>query len=179
MLFWSLVAVAVPECLRLIQHWWCIMTTVKLMIKKLSKDSCFLILSLSVSIYVRGFYRMSGKTFPASRFRSYILKNCWDFKSHSVLGRPPKDILIPKSPWDPVLSPAAKLLPVLLLFIFVGGDTNTKKQMVISLCSLILLRTAAAVAAALDKAEDTIFCWWSSDCFVHLCWWQISSAAHP
>lgn len=53
--------------------------------------------------------------------------------------------------------PAAKLLSVLLLFIFVEGDTNTKKQMVISPRSLILLRTAGAVAAAVDKAEDIIF----------------------
>lgn len=56
--------------------------------------------------------------------------------------------------------PAAKLLPVLLLFIFVEGDTNTKKQMVISPCSLILLRTAGAVSAAVDKAEDIIFGLW-------------------
>lgn len=60
--------------------------------------------------------------------------------------------------------PAAKLLPVLLLFIFVEGDTNTKKQMVISPRSLILLRTAV------DRAEDIIFGLRPSDCFVHLCW---------
>lgn len=46
---------------------------------------------------------------------------------------------------------------MLLLFIFVEGDTNTKKQMGISPCSLILLRAAAAVSAAVDKAEDVIF----------------------
>lgn len=147
--------------------------------KKLSKDSCFLILSLSVSICVRSFYRMSGKNFSASLLSSHTLKNCWGFKSHHVLERPPKDILIPKSPWDPVHFPAAKLLPVLLLFIFVEGDTNTKKHMVISPCSLILLRTAGAVSAAVVKAEDIIFGLWSSDCFVHPCWWQISSAAQP
>lgn len=53
---------------------------------------------------------------------------------------------------------ATKLLPLLLLFIFVEGDTNIKKQMAIFPSSLILLTTAVIVFAAVYKEEDIIFC---------------------
>lgn len=47
---------------------------------------------------------------------------------------------------------ATKPLPLLLLFIFVEGDTNIKKQMVISPSTRILLRTAVIVSVAVYKA---------------------------
>lgn len=141
------------------EHCWHLMTIVKLFIKKKQKikpgkkqGQLLLNTECNCPFLCKGLYRISRRNFSSSVLNSHILKNCSGFKRYCVLRRCPKDILIPKSSWEPVHYTATKPLPLLLLFIFVEGDTNIKKQMVISPSTRILLRTAVIVSAAVYKA---------------------------
>lgn len=127
------------------------MTIVKLMFLK-KQEQLLLNTKYKCSYLRKGLLQDIEKECLSLSFEISSIGKLLRFWEPLCLGRPPKDILIPKSPREPVHFSATKLLPLLLLFIFVEGDTNIKKQMAISPSSLILLRTAVIVSAAVYKA---------------------------